>query len=98
NHPVGVAVDGNGNVYVGDFANNTIRRITPAGVVTTIAGAAGVIGSLDGSGSSARFSGPTGMAVDESGNLYIADSNNHTIRKINSTGVVSTLAGTAGVA
>jgi len=96
--PWGIAVDSAGNVYVADQANNTIRKITPAGVVTTIAGAAGVIGSADGSGSAARFNAPAGIAVDSAGNLYVADTYNRTIRKITSAGVVTTLAGMAGIA
>src|SRR5438105_11807978 len=94
--PLGIAVDSAGIVYVADQANSTIRKITPAGVVTTIAGAAGMFGSADGSGSAARFNAPDGIAVDSSGNLYVADTLNSTIRKITSTGVVTTLAGTPG--
>src|SRR5438067_1620229 len=94
--PWGIAVDSAGIVYVADQANSTIRKITPAGVVTTIAGAAGMFGSADGSGSAARFNAPDGIAVDSSGNLYVADTLNSTIRKITSTGVVTTLAGTPG--
>src|SRR5205085_2296558 len=94
--PWGIAVDSAGIVYVADQANSTIRKITPAGVVTTIAGAAGMFGSADGSGSAARFNAPDGIAVDSSGNLYVADTLNSTIRKITSAGVVTTLAGTPG--
>jgi len=96
NGPIGVAVDGTGNVYVGDFFNSTIRKITPDGVVTTLAGTAGVSGSADGTGSAARFYLPTGVAVDGTGNVYVADQANHTIRKITPAGVVTTLVGTAG--
>ena len=96
NFPFGVAVDGPGNVYVADYFNFTIRKITAAGVVTTLAGAAGSSGSTDATGSAARFKNPDGIAVDESGNVYVADYNNHTIRKITAAGVVTTLAGTAG--
>src|SRR5881275_1428763 len=80
--PWGIAVDSAGIAYVADQANSTIRKITPAGVVTTIAGAAGMFGSADGSGSAARFNAPDGIAVDSSGNLYVADTLNSTIRKI----------------
>ena len=95
--PFGIAVDSAGNLYVTDLNNQTIRKITPAGVVTTVAGAAGVIGSTDGSGSAARFHYPAGIAVDSVGNVYVADTYNYTIRKITSAGSVSTFAGTAGV-
>jgi hypothetical protein len=94
--PSDVAVDAIGNLYVSDSLNHTIREITPAGVVSTLAGLAGVSGSADGSGSAARFSAPEGIAIDGSGNLYVADTNNHTIRKITSAGTVSALAGLAG--
>jgi len=96
-NPYGIAVDSGGNVYVADQGNSTIRKITPAGVVTTIAGTAGGFGSADGIGSAARFNGPGGIALDSAGNLYVADSYNHTIRKITPAGMVTTLAGTAGV-
>ncbi|MEI6716024.1 MAG: HYR domain-containing protein, partial [Verrucomicrobiota bacterium] len=95
--PTSVAVDASGNVYVADSDNCTIRKITSAGIVSTFAGSAGVLGSIDGTGSAARFSGPTGVAVDSSGSVYVADTGNHTIRKISSGGVVTTLAGSAGL-
>ena len=96
NAPTGVAVDAAGNVYVADTGNNTVRKITSGGVVTTLAGAAGLFGSADGTGSAARFSQPSGVAVDAAGNVYVADTGNNTIRKITSGGVVTTLAGAAG--
>ena len=95
NYPRGVAVDGSGNIYVADFRNSTIRKITSAGVVTTLAGLAGSVGSTDGTGSAARFNLPTGVAVDAGGNVYVAGNRTHTIRKITSAGVVTTLAGLA---
>ncbi|MCF6228044.1 MAG: hypothetical protein L3J82_05155, partial [Planctomycetes bacterium] len=94
--PDGVAVDSSGTVYVADRNNHTIRKITAAGVVTTLAGMAGSLGSADGAGAAARFNFPGGVAVDSSGNVYVADSWNDTIRKITAAGVVTTLAGTAG--
>jgi hypothetical protein len=95
-YPRGVATDGGGNLYVADD-NHTIRRITPAGVVSTLAGTPGVIGSADGAGSAALFFNPKGLAADTAGNLYVADTSNYTIRKVTPAGVVSTFAGTAGV-
>jgi sugar lactone lactonase YvrE len=89
-------VDTGGNLFVTDYFNNTIREITPGGVVTTLAGTAGTSGSADGTGTAARFNSPWGIAVDASDNVYVADTNNNTIRKISLAGVVTTLAGTAG--
>ena len=94
--PSAVAVDATGNVFVADSGNNVIRKITSAGVVTTFAGTAGAPGSIDGTGSAARFNYPRGVAFDRSGNLLVADSTNNTIRKITTDGVVTTLAGSAG--
>ena len=95
-HPVGVAVDAGGNVYVADTWNYTIRKITSDGVVSTLAGSAGQSGSADGTGATARFGRPHGVAVDAAGNLYVADTYSHTIRRITTDGAVSTLAGSAG--
>jgi hypothetical protein len=97
NGPHGIAVDATGNVYVADFFNNTIRKITSAGVVSTLAGSAGHSGSADGTGDSARFYGPGGIAVDGEGNLYVADAYNDTIRKITPVGAVSTIGGLVGI-
>ncbi|MAG34976.1 MAG: hypothetical protein CL878_01800, partial [Dehalococcoidia bacterium] len=96
NSPFSVAVDSGGMVYVADGNNHTIRKVTTSGVVTTLAGFAGSSGSTDGTGSSARFNGPRGVAVDGSGAIYVADTNNHAIRKVTAAGVVTTLAGQAG--
>ena len=95
NQPGGVAVDSAGNVYVADTGNSTIRKMTPGGLVSTLAGSAGKPGSTDGTGKAAQFSGPTGVAVDNGGNVYVADNGNSTIRKISPAGEVRTLAGLA---
>jgi hypothetical protein len=95
-NPRGVSVDTAGNVFVADTSNNTIRKVTSAGVVTTLAGAAGFSGSTDATGSAARFNNPFGVSVDTAGNVFVADVDNNTIRKVTSSGVVTTLAGMAG--
>ena len=96
--PNGVAVDSAGNVYVADSSNCAIRKISPAGVVTTLAGKPGVDGTADGTGSAARFNSPWSVALDTAGNLYVADSENHAIRKVTAGGAVTTLAGSLGTA
>jgi len=95
--PQGIAADENGNVFVSDTQNYTIRRITPLGVVTTLAGTAGRNGYADGLGPAAQFSRPLGLAVDENDNVYVADQTNNVIRKITPAGLVSTFAGTFGL-
>ena len=84
--PFGVAVDSSGNLYVADSNNHLIRKITPRGVVSTFAGSgsSGIIGGgyKDATGTEAQFNYPRGVAVDSSGNLYVADRKNHCIRKI----------------
>jgi len=94
--PNGVAADADGNVYVADTYNQTIRKITPGGVVTTIAGRPRSAGSEDGLGSGARFFFPFGVAIDGRGTLFVADSSNRTIRRIAPNGLVTTLAGSPG--
>jgi len=86
-----VAVDGDGNVYVADLNNHRIRKITPEGVLTTLAG--GTQGSLNATGTSTQFDTPHSVAVDGDGNVYVADTGNHRIRLITPEKVVSTLAG-----
>ena len=90
--PHSLAADLLGNVYVTDAGGDNIRKISPAGVVSTLAGS-GIPGSADGIGSAATFNTPLGVAIDQLGNLYVAEASNHKIRKISPTGVVSTLAG-----
>ncbi len=95
--PTGITVDPSGNVYVADNGNDTVRKVTPAGVVTTLAGAAGVTGSSGGTGPAASFSSPAGVGADSSGNVYVADAGNDLIRMINPAGFVTTVAGFAGL-
>jgi sugar lactone lactonase YvrE len=94
--PAGMAVDSSGNIFAADRGNCTIRKITPAGVVSTFAGTAGVCGWNDGTGTAAQFSGPTGIVIDASDNLWVADYFNNTIRRVTPAGVVTTAAGVAG--
>jgi sugar lactone lactonase YvrE len=94
--PTGVALDSSGNVFVTDSGGAfTVRKVTPGGVVTTIAGTAGAIGFADGTGGAAQFNALNGIAIDSAGNLYVTDDTN-TIRKVTAAGVVTTLAGTSG--
>jgi len=93
-NPKGIALDNLGNIYVADSGNNKIRKITPAGVVTTLAGS-GAAGRSDGTGMGASFNSPTGLVVDQpTGDIYVADSGNNRIRRISSGGLVTTYAGT----
>jgi hypothetical protein len=93
--PLGVALDGAGNLFVGDFINHTIRKVVIATrIVTTLAGTPRIPGMRNGTGSDARFNYPAGLAVDGTGNLFVADSDNYAIRKVViATGEVTTLAG-----
>ncbi|MDD9265665.1 stalk domain-containing protein [Paenibacillus sp. GCM10023248] len=94
NAPKGLAVDGQGNVYVADSGNNAIRKIDAAGQVTTLAGN-GVPGNKDGQGAAASFNHPSDVAVTADGTVYVADSLNHVIRKITANGTVTTLSAPA---
>ncbi|WP_036172825.1 gluconolaconase [Massilia sp. 9096] len=93
--PSALAIDRLGNLYVADTGNNAIRKITPDGRVSTLAGG-GPAGYLDGAGRSARFDGPVGVAVDREDSVYVADTYNDRIRRIDKAGVVTTVAGHGG--
>jgi sugar lactone lactonase YvrE len=97
--PCELGSDAAGNLYVADWGNSVVRKITPQGVVTTFAGQPGLSGSADGPGSKALFGaqGPEGLCLDAYGDVYVTDSANNTVRKITPDGIVSTLAGMAGV-
>ena len=95
NNPTGITVDSSGNIYIADTSNDVIRKINTSGLVTTIAGFAGIVGSADGVGLSARFNSPRGIVIDNSGNLYVADTGNNAIRKISLSGDVTTLVNSA---
>ncbi len=88
----GMAVDSQGNIYIADTGNQRIRKLSPAGMVSTFAGS-GVRGTSDGAGTNAEFSSPFGMTIDDMDNLYVSDFGSHLIRKITPTGVVTTIAG-----
>jgi sugar lactone lactonase YvrE len=91
-YPIGVAVDGEGSIIITDAGNHSVRKITPDGTVTTLAGS-GRHGFADGAGAAAQFCSPWGVAVDGEGSIIIADGGNHSVRKITPDGTVTTLAG-----
>jgi hypothetical protein len=91
NSPKGIAVDRNGTIYVADSGNQTIRRISPDGRVSTFAGKAGKRGTVDGQGTAARLDRPTSIAIDSNGTLYVANGEDNRIRKISPAGIVSTM-------
>lgn len=92
--PEGVAVDAKGNLYIGDSGDNRIRKVDASGTITTVAGNGNSgYGGDGGAATSAVLSAPSGVAVDSAGNLYIADSANNRIRKVDTSGVISTVAG-----
>ena len=97
NNPTGIAIDANDNILVSDTTNNLIRKISPSGIVTTLAGVTAVAGTQDGAGNIALFNQPSGLAIGNNGILYVADTGNSTIRAITGSGVVSTLAGLSGI-
>ncbi|MBE2290849.1 MAG: SMP-30/gluconolactonase/LRE family protein [Chitinophagaceae bacterium] len=95
NEPFGIAVDGTGNIYVAEYSNNCLRKISASGVVSTVTGAlvAGYSGD-GGPASIAKLDRPASVVVDKNGNIYIGDHNNHVIRRISNTGIITTIAGT----
>ncbi|MDP7502156.1 MAG: NHL repeat-containing protein, partial [SAR324 cluster bacterium] len=96
NQPFGITVDSSGNVYIAEIKGQIIRKIANGNNTTILAGTSGQSGSEDGLGTSAKFNSPSGVASDSLGNIYVADSDNHLIRKIGPSGNVETIAGTIG--
>ena len=94
--PAAIAVDAGNTIYVADTGNSTIRKIAANGTVTTFAGSPGLTGTTNGTGGTARFAAPGGLAVSSSGEIFVADTGNHAMRKVTAAGVVTTFAGTAG--
>jgi len=93
-NPLGIAIDASGNLYIADSGNNLIRKMTPAGIVTTLAGS-GAVGAVNGPGTTATFNNPNGIAVDLAGNVYVTDAGNNLVRIITPAGMVSTFAGSS---
>jgi sugar lactone lactonase YvrE len=96
--PNSIAIDASDNLYVADWEAHTIRKITPGGVVTTLAGLGGMSGAINANGTNARFYYPNGLVVGTDGNVYVADTANQVIRKVTPSGDVTTFAGTMGIA
>src|SRR6185503_20160324 len=95
-YPTGITLDGEGNLYVADQSNHTIRKVTSLGEVSTIAGKPLAKGTNDGFGADARFNSPRAITYNRDGNLYVADAGNSTIRRVTPAGQVTTLAGAPG--
>src|SRR5205823_2034693 len=95
-HPMGIALDGANYIYVADYGNHLIRKISPVRSVTTLAGSAGVFGYTNGTGTAAVFYGPEAVALDQAGNVYVADSGNAAIRLVMPGGGVSLFSGVPG--
>ena len=97
-NPQGLTIDSNGNLFIADRSNHSIRKVTSAGIITTYAGTGGTAGSSgdNGAATSAKLNSPYGVAIDSNGNLYIADTSNYIIRKVSVAGIITAYAGTAG--
>jgi sugar lactone lactonase YvrE len=95
NSPTGLVFDSSGNLYITEYSNNRVRRVTPGGVISTFAGN-GTQGQsgLGGQATSAQVSGPTGLAIDSAGSIYIAEYNNHRVLKVATNGIITKVAGT----
>lgn len=93
NNPEGLAADSAGNLYIAEAPSAVLRKVTPQGVVTTLAGGRGTVGSADAAGTAARFNDPSRLVADVNGTLYVTDSGNSAVRRVTAAGVVSTVAG-----
>ena len=95
--PSGIALDAGGNIYIADYYNNRIRKVNTSGVITTVAGSTPGYSGDGMPATDAHLNGPSGIAIDTSGNIFIADRNNNVIRKVNTSGIISTVAGIGGL-